>query len=95
MNFYTQVLIELIGALGAAMAIGNVMAILRRKRDRDNARENLQHANRASRQTSTMLAKKQIKEGKATLAVAPLWRSITYVVIGTLVFIWAVVSRFS
>ncbi len=39
--------------------------------------------------------KKQIKEGKATLAVAPLWRSITYVVIGTLVFIWALVSRFS
>lgn len=92
MNFYTQTMIELIGALGAAMVLGNVMAIVRRNKDRTEAKNALQKAPRASRHTTTMLAKEQIKQGKATLAVAPIGRSLIYVAIGSIVFIWAAIS---
>lgn len=85
MNFYTQTLIELVLALGAAMAIGNAMAIVRRNRDRNLAREALKTSTRASRQTTKVLAKEQVKRGTATLAVAPLWRSVVFVVIGVFV----------
>lgn len=34
MDFYDQVLRELVVALGAALFVGNVLAILRRRRDR-------------------------------------------------------------
>lgn len=85
MNFYTQTLLELILALGAAMALGNTMAIIRRNRDRNEAREALKTSTRASRQTTKLLAKEQVKRGTATLAVAPLWRSVIFVCIGLFV----------
>lgn len=75
-------MIELVLALGAAMVIGNVIAIVRRKQDKSFAKQSLQRSPRASKQTSTALAKNQIKQGQATLAVAPLGRSIIYIVIG-------------
>ena len=92
MDFYTQVLIEIILALGAAMVVGNGMAIARRKRDRITAQESLKTNPRASKHTTATLVKNQVAQGKATLAVAPLWRSILYVVIGLVVFSWAAVT---
>lgn len=85
MNFYTQTLIQIVLALGAAMALGNIMAIVRRKTDREQAREALKTSTRSSRQTTKLLAKEQVKRGTATLAVAPLWRSVVFAIIGTFV----------
>ncbi len=82
-------MIELVLALGAAMVIGNSIAIYRRKGDKTMAQQSLQKSNRASRQASTVLAKNQIKQGKATLAVAPLGRSIVFIIIGLFAVIWA------
>lgn len=85
-------MIELIGALGAAMALGNIMAIVKRRQDRSIAQASLQKSKRASRHTTTMLANEQLKQGKATLAVAPIGRSLIYVIVGVVVCIWAIVS---
>ncbi len=94
MNFYTQTLIELVLALGAAMAIGNIAAIVRRTRDRDRAREALKTSTRTSRQTTKVLAKEQVKRGTATLAVAPLWRSVVFACIGIFVAFAAAAALF-
>jgi len=88
-------MIELVGALGAAMIVGNLIAIFRRNRDRSDARESLKTSPRASKQTTTLLAKSQIKQGKATLAVAPLGRSLIYVAIGVVALIWSLASLFN
>jgi len=72
-------MIELVLALGAAMVIGNTIAIVRRKQDKNLAQQSLQQSSRASRQTTSTLAKNQISQGKATLAVA----------LGLMVVIWA------
>ncbi|HQZ15013.1 MAG TPA: hypothetical protein PLT55_04150 [Acidimicrobiia bacterium] len=82
-------MIELVLALGAAMVIGNTIAIVRRKQDKNLAQQSLQQSSRASRQTTSTLAKNQISQGKATLAVAPLGRSIIYIAVGLMVVIWA------
>lgn len=92
MNFYTQTLIELVLALGAAMVIGNAMAIVRRGRDRQEARDSLKANPRTSRHQNAALVKNQIKQGKATLAVAPLGRSIIFILIGLVVMIWAIAT---
>ncbi len=89
MNFYTQTLLELILALGAAMFIGNIVAIVKRKQDESQARESLKTSPRASRHATQTLSHNQVKEGKATLAVAPLGRSLIFVAIGLFVMIWA------
>lgn len=81
-------------ALGAAMVFGNVIAIVRRNRDRKTAREALQQNTRTSRQITATLARNQVKEGKATLAVAPLGRSLVFVAIGFFVAIFAAASLF-
>lgn len=95
MNFYTQTLLELILALGAAMLLGNVVAIIKRQRDRNIAREALRSQPRASRHTTATLARNKVKEGQATLAVAPLGRSIIFAAIGLFVMLWAAVTLFT
>jgi hypothetical protein len=91
-NFYTQVLLEIMLALGAAMVVGNIMAIVRRERDRDVARTALKKSARSSRHQNAALARNQVKEGKATLAVAPLGRSLIFVLIGAIVALWSLIS---
>ena len=95
MNFYTQTMIELVGALGAAMIVGNILAVIRRNRDRKMALESLKTSLRTSKQTTTLLAKNQIKQGKATLAVAPLGRSLVFIAIGFVALVWSLASLFS
>lgn len=92
MDFYTQTLVELILALGGAMVVGNIFAIFRRKRDRKIAQESLKQNPRASRHQTSTLVKNQVAQGKVTLAVAPLYRSIIFIVIGFLAFAWAAVT---
>ncbi len=82
-------MIELVLALGGAMVVGNVIAIVRRNKDRTTAREALQTSSRPSRHVTKALAKEQVKQGTATLAVAPLRRSLFYISIGAFAFVWA------
>ena len=79
-------------ALGAAMVLGNVIAIFKRRNDESQAKESLRRTSRASKQTTNALAKNQIKQGNATLAVAPLGRSMVFIVIGLVVSLWAFAS---
>lgn len=95
MDFYTQTMVELILALGAAMAFGNTMAIVRRNKDKKIAQESLKKSPRTSKHQTSTMVKNQVAQGKATLAVAPLSRSLIYVVIGLLVFAWALVTLLS
>jgi|GEM_PF-5130672 CHASE3 domain sensor protein len=88
-------MIELVLALGAAMVLANVIAIVRRNYDKDLAKQALQHSNRTSRQTNATLAKNQIKDGKATLAVAPLGRSLVYIAIGLIAMTWSALTLFA
>ena len=46
MDFYTQTMVELILALGGAMVVGNIFAILKRKKDRQIAQDALKKSNR-------------------------------------------------
>ena len=85
-------MVELILALGGAMVVGNIFAILKRKKDRQIAQDALKKSNRQSRQQTSTMVKNQMALGKATLAVAPLWRSIAFIGIGLLAFIWAAIT---
>ncbi len=71
------------------------MAIIKRNKDKQIAMESLKSAKRTSKHTSAVLARNQIKEGKATLAVAPLGRSLTFIAIGFIVSLWALVTLIS
>ncbi len=92
MDFYAQTMVELIAALGGAMVFGNLLAVIKRKRDKKIAQESLKTNPRATKQTTSTLVKNQVSQGKATLAIAPLYRSIIYIVIGLFVLSWAVVT---
>lgn len=89
MDFYTQTMVELILALGGAMIVGNSLAIIKRKRDKQIAQESLKTSPRTSKHTTQTMVKNQVAQGKATLAVAPIYRSVIFIVIGLLVFSWA------
>lgn len=95
MNFYTQTMVELIGALGAAMIVGNALAIYKRKSDLTLAKESLKRSQRPSRQTTSTLAKNQTKQGTATLAAAPIGRSIIFIAIGAVALLWSLATLFS
>lgn len=92
MDFYTQTMIELVLALGAAMVVGNIFAIFKRKKDRQIAQQSLKQNPRQSKHQTSTLVKNQMAQGKATLAVAPLKRSILYIIIGLVVFAWAAIT---
>mgnify|MGYP000897703473 CR=1 FL=1 len=92
MDFYTQTMVELILALGAAMVLGNLLAILKRNKDKKIAQESLKTSPRTSKQTNSAMLKNQVSQGKATLAIAPLKRSIVFIVIGLIAFTWATIT---
>ena len=83
MNFYDEVLRELMLALGAALFLANAYALVRRRRDAHGAR-------------STANAKRRGDfGGEADLEQAPVVRSVTYMLIGLVVAAWALASIIS
>ncbi len=88
MDFYGQVLQELVVALGAALLVANVAALVRRRRDREGA---------AAKQLRKARPGSPVRRlGQADrhndLAVAPLARTVTYAVVGLVVMVWGVAS---
>lgn len=87
MSFYQQVFLELTMAVGAALAVANAFALLRRRRDRRVARDHARTAPRAPRQRAP--------KGEAPtplLTQAPIGRSIAFLVIGLVAFIWSLAT---
>jgi len=88
MDFYGEVLQELIVAVGGALFVANVLAIYRRRSD----------AAAASRRTvARARAGSPVRgyartEGSTDLPQAPLARSVTYAVVGFVVLVWGVAS---
>jgi hypothetical protein len=80
-SFYDEVLRELIAAVGAALFAGNLVALIRRRRDRADAPA------RPARSSAGAAA-----ERSADLSQAPAARTVTYMVLGFVVMVWGIAS---
>ena len=87
MSFYQQVFLELLLAAGAALVVGNGYALVRRRRDRRQARELVRTAPRAPRQRAP-----RNLEPTQELVQAPIGRSLLYIAIGLVAFTWALAT---
>jgi len=81
-GFYDQVLLEIMLALGGALFVGNALALSRRRNDAGGS------GNAAASRTK--------RPGEfadsADLAQAPVTRTVTYMLIGLVVAVWALAS---
>ena len=87
---YDDLLLELVTALGAALFGANAFALLRRSRDR---REAAKAAVVRSRPGSPV--RKQAEASRGVLAEAPVTRTVTFMLIGLIVFIWGLATLVS
>lgn len=90
MDFYDDVLLELLTALGAALFVANGLALLRRRTDR---REAAKQAVVRSRPGSPV--RRQVRESTGRLDQAPLARTVTFMLLGLIVAAWGLVSIFA
>ncbi|MEX0664002.1 MAG: hypothetical protein WD598_04430 [Acidimicrobiia bacterium] len=88
MDFYGDVLLELITATGAALFVANAYALFKRRGDRQRAaREDVKRARPGSPVRS------QVRVATTgNLAQVPVGRSVAYMMIGLLVFVWGIAS---
>ena len=82
MSFYDEVLRELVLALGGALFIANALALVRRRHDAEHAGARGQRGG----------AKRAGFKESEDLEQAPLARTITYMLIGLIVAVWALAS---
>ena len=82
-NFYDDVLRELVFALGAALFVGNVLALVRRRRDTESARRRAVARNRPG----SPVRGNRLSGSDADLVRAPIGRTLAYAVIGFVVMI--------
>jgi hypothetical protein len=87
MDIYGDVLLELVTALGAALFAANAFALLRRRRDR---REAAKAAVVRARPGSPV--RKQAEASRGVLAEAPIGRSVVFMLLGLIVFIWGLAT---
>ena len=88
MDFYGEILLELVTALGAALFAANAWALVRRRRDRTTAaREAVMRA----RPGSPVRGKTKIAT-TGNLDLAPVGRTIAYMLVGLVVAIWGIAS---
>jgi hypothetical protein len=87
-DFYGEVLKELVVALGAALFVANLWALVRRRADaRDAARQAVVRGRPGSP------VRKQVRVATTgNLAQAPLARTVTFMVLGLAVAIWGIAS---
>jgi hypothetical protein len=88
-SFYDEVLRELVTALGAALFVANLFALVRRRSD---ARRAAQRTVARARPGSPVRGNKRDDEQGHDLPQAPLARTVTYLVIGFVVMIWGIAS---
>jgi hypothetical protein len=91
MDFYGEVLRELVTALGAALFVANAWALARRKVDAEvSAKRTVARA----RPGSPVRGYRRETEG-GDLVRAPVARSVLYLVIGLVVMIWGIATLLS
>jgi hypothetical protein len=83
-SFYDDVLREIVAAVGAALFLGNLIALLRRRSDRRRASERAGARGRSGSRTGTKGAAARSRD---TLPQAPLTRTVLYLVIGFVVMV--------
>jgi hypothetical protein len=87
-DFYGDVLLELVTALGAALFAANLLALVRRRADAQRAAK---EAIVRSRPGSPV--RRQLKTATTgNLPQAPVARTVTYMAVGLVVFIWGIAS---
>jgi hypothetical protein len=84
MDFYDDVLRELITAVGAALFVGNLFALVRRRSDRLRASK---RPVARSRPGSQVRGENAATRNRDTLPEAPLARTVLYLVIGFVVMV--------
>lgn len=84
MNFYDDVLRELITAVGAALFVGNLIALVRRRSDRHRASR---RAVAKGRPRSPVRGQVAATRNRDALAEAPFARTVLYLVIGFVVMV--------
>jgi hypothetical protein len=87
-DFYDDVLRELILAVGAALFIGNLIALARRRSDRRRATQRAVVKGRPGSRARGGVA----ETGRDALPEAPLARTVLYLVIGFVVMIAALAA---
>ena len=88
MDFYGDVLLELITAMGAALFLANAWALIRRRSDRRAAAK---QAAFRTRPGSPVRAQVRVAT-TGNLEQAPVGRSVGFMLLGFLVFIWGLAS---
>jgi ribosomal protein S3 len=88
MDFYSEVLLEIVTALGAALFAANLYALVRRRADRQQAAK--EAVARARPGSPVRGQVRTATTGK--LAQAPIARTITFMILGLVVAIWGVAS---
>ncbi len=89
MSFYDDVLRELIVALGAALFIGNLVALIRRRADRRAAaRRSIARSRPGSPVRDGVRSTRELQQ----LPQAPVLRTVTYLVLGFVVMVWGIAS---
>jgi len=88
-DFYGEVLQELVLALGAALFVANVLALVRRRNDAVTASRRTVARARAG---SPVRGYRRDAGASSDLPQAPVARSIVYAVVGFVVMVWAFAS---
>jgi hypothetical protein len=88
MDFYSDVLRNLLAALGGALLVGNVLALRHRRRDSDDA---AQRTVARARPGSPVRGYRR-DETVTDLPQAPVARSLLYAGIGLVIVVWWVAS---
>ena len=83
MSFYDEVMRELVLALGGALFLANALALIRRRSDARRA---------AAGQPAGPRRGPARADDAGDLAQAPLARTVTYMLIGLIVALWALAS---
>ncbi len=81
-GFYDEVLRELVAAIGAALFLGNALALVRRRRDAQTARDRT-----VARSRPGSPVRGYRRAATNDLTQAPLARTVTYLVIGFVVMV--------
>ncbi|HEY3832603.1 MAG TPA: hypothetical protein VGO03_09945 [Acidimicrobiia bacterium] len=88
MGFYGEVMQELVVALGAALLLANVIALVKRRQDKESAAQRKPHKTRPGSPVKRMGQ----ADRHGDLAVAPLARTVTYALVGLVVMLWGVAT---
>ncbi len=88
-DFYGEVLQELVIALGGALFVANVFALMKRKSDRAAVPERT-----VARARPGSPVRGYRNTASSEYSTAPIARSVTYALIGLVVMIWGIASVF-